>query len=120
MIELATEIKKLPEMKVQLQEGRLQLNSDDDEEDPKIQVIENQQNNDTVPGHIMRVLEERHLKIQEIIAWIEGPCEEWLVGINQICKSSDEVQRLESQYEQMMDEFRVSFLKVHHNLRCRF
>jgi hypothetical protein len=104
MIELANEPKKASEVKVQLKEERLQLNSD---EEPS-----GDQHNDNVPNHIVKVSEERNLKIQEIIEWIEGPCETWFTKINQVCKSMDEVQRVENQYSCMMDEFEVSSFKI--------
>lgn len=100
------------DVKVQLQEDRLQMNSDDEEEQEKLEVVNEQSkelDSDEVPSHIVKVLEERSLKIQEIIEWVEGPCEGYFTRINQICKSIDEVQRAETQLEQIMDEFRVSF-----------
>jgi hypothetical protein len=96
MIELATDHKKTPEAKVQIHEERLQINSDDEEEKQP-----------EVPGHVVKVLEERNLKIQEIISWVEGPCEEWLKELDRVCKSADEAQRLECQHDSLLEKIQV-------------
>jgi hypothetical protein len=114
MIELANGSKKLIEPKVQLQEERLQINSDDEEatndavDQTETVQVTNTEEATRVPEHIIEVLKERNARIQEIITWVEGPCEQCFDSFGQICKSVDEVQRLENRHSELTTEFRVS------------
>lgn len=114
MIELANESKKVVEPKVQLQEERLQINSDDEETKNAIQSetstlhTSNNVEATEVPEHIIEVLKERSTRIEEIISWVEGSCERCFESFEQICKSVDEVQRLENRHSELVTEFRVS------------
>jgi hypothetical protein len=110
MIELANDGRKVTEPKVQIQEERLQINSDDEEGAGQTENSAIHKNENEVPEHIFELLKERNARIQEIIAWIEDPCERGFESFGQICKSVDEVQRLENRHSELTTEFRVSNL----------